>query len=305
MQKWKIKALMIVILIIEIINFIVLLFLPKTEAVAAGMKGTFFLRWAIWIAVLYVFIINGIAKKQKQIKVPSNYYNQEINDTYTPAMASFIIDKETEEKEAFLATILDLQAKKYLKIDKTGDYSAKIVVINDEIENLYSHEIYTLDCLKNVIDLDLNEFEKCIRNDCKDAKLIIIKGTIFEKIILFLVYLFFTLMFVGDVIETFSSIRFSHEFILAYMLIYPFFIYTISAFASPYKRTTKGIDFAIEMQGLKNYLRDHTLINEKDIDYTQLADRYMAYSIALGEAEKIEDKYMINAALETRYFGKR
>lgn len=220
-------------------------------------------------------------------------------------MASFIIDKEIEEKEAFLATILDLQVKKYLRIDNTGVNNVNIVVINDKTEKLYSHEKYTLECLKNERDLDLFKFADCIRNDCKDAKFIIIRKTIWSKIFVVLIYIYIFLQFVCLILEKMNIVNFSFESALFITVLLPFFIYVGLLFVSPEKRTIKGINFAVEMQGLKNYLRDYTLINEKDIEYTQLADRYIAYAVALGEAEKIEDKYMISTMLENKYFGKR
>ena len=44
---------------------------------------------------------------------------------------------------------------------------------------------------------------------------------------------------------------------------------------------------------LKNYIREYTLLNEKDFNYIQLIDKYIPYALALGEASKIEDLYFI------------
>lgn len=209
-------------------------------------------------------------------------------------MASYIIDTEVEEKEAFLATILDLQVKKYLKSDKNENNQYRFNLTKKGIQNLYLHEKYVLECFENKRDLNLNEFGKIVRKDCIDYKLIVIKHTILSKVLteifLMSMIIFMLMMFVGEIINI------SGEFILWY-IIFQVFLYYVLLFVKIERRTCKGIDFAIEMKGLKNYIRDHTLINEKYIDYTKLVDRYIPFAIALGEAENIEDKILLKGMM--------
>ena len=44
---------------------------------------------------------------------------------------------------------------------------------------------------------------------------------------------------------------------------------------------------------LKNYIREYTLLNEKDFNYMELVDKYIPYALVLGEASKIEELYFI------------
>ena len=43
---------------------------------------------------------------------------------------------------------------------------------------------------------------------------------------------------------------------------------------------------------LKNYIRDYTLLKEKDYTYIDVVDKYIPYALALGEATKIEDLHI-------------
>lgn len=68
MQKWKIKSLIIVIAIIEIINFIVMLILPKNEFVSIGIKGTFAIRLIIYRICIICFNYKNNCQKKKRNK---------------------------------------------------------------------------------------------------------------------------------------------------------------------------------------------------------------------------------------------
>lgn len=59
-----------------------------------------------------------------------------------------------------------------------------------------------------------------------------------------------------------------------------------------YDKNKKGIEVVKKTNKLKNYLRDYTLLQEKDYDYINLVDKYVPYALALGEARKIENLYI-------------
>lgn len=66
MGKWKFKFLIKLIIILETINFIVMLLLPKNEMVSIGIKGTFSIRLLIYRSNIIRFYYKNCCKKIKR-----------------------------------------------------------------------------------------------------------------------------------------------------------------------------------------------------------------------------------------------
>ena len=60
-----------------------------------------------------------------------------------------------------------------------------------------------------------------------------------------------------------------------------------------YNLTKKGKDVRKNIFGLKRFLREYTLINEREIEYKELFENYIAFALSLGEAKTIE-KFVSN-----------
>ena len=56
-----------------------------------------------------------------------------------------------------------------------------------------------------------------------------------------------------------------------------------------YIRTEYGKNIALLLNGLKRYIKEYTLIKEKEIDYIQILENYIPYALALGEADAVEE----------------
>ena len=53
--------------------------------------------------------------------------------------------------------------------------------------------------------------------------------------------------------------------------------------------TKKGKEELKKIKAFKNFIKEYTLIKEKDIDYIQILDEYIPYSLSLGTSPKIEE----------------
>ena len=221
-------------------------------------------------------------------------------------MASYIIDEDIESKEACWATILDLEIKKYLIINKDKLNNYNIIVTKKDDIDLYLHEKYILNCLKNEKKIDLYKFSEEVLNDCKNNKFVAKKnkGPSFRDYIsLFanFIYLIYTLtipVFIYLIAEV-------DEIKPTYMnvwLLYSILLAIFAYFDDTKTKTIEGMNFAIDMMGLRNYIRDYSLLNEKDIKDNKITGRYLPFSIILGEAKRIESEYMINSSIENKYF---
>ena len=66
-------------------------------------------------------------------------------------------------------------------------------------------------------------------------------------------------------------------------------------------RTSKGNEVALKFKGLKNFLKDYTLLSERDINYINISDRYLPFALALGVANKLENSYIEYNKLISNY----
>ena len=76
-------------------------------------------------------------------------------------------------------------------------------------------------------------------------------------------------------------------------------------FKFSYEKTDLGKEYAEKFLGLKNYLHEYTLVDDKNLDSVKLYGEYIAYAIALGEADELdklvtEDYNLRNVLLKIR-----
>ena len=91
------------------------------------------------------------AKYEKKV---GSKYLRELPDYLTPALVSFIQDESIEYNKDVLAALLKLINDGYLKIENN-----KIVNTNKDYSNLYEHEKYLCDAIKNRTDVKFSEFK--------------------------------------------------------------------------------------------------------------------------------------------------
>ena len=250
----------------------------------------------IWLpTVLFlptiVYITNRINYKRKEISYTENY--REIEDKYTPAIASFMIDKTAEKNKDVLATILDLNVRGYLTIKTDKEF---IISIEDKnTDNLFLHEKYVIEQIKENKRIDLNRFVKLVEGDCKKEGLV--KEREAKRIDIIYVIVFITCMIILN-----KPIYTTSDFIIKIIIfIGAAFSFTMMVSKMIFSRTQKGREIAIKYKGLKNYLKEYTLVKTRDIEYVNILDRYLTFALALGEADTIEKLYVSYNKLISKY----
>lgn len=61
------------------------------------------------------------------------------------------------------------------------------------------------------------------------------------------------------------------------------------------KRTSKGRELNLKLEGLKEYLKDYSLLDEREVKEIELWEDYLIYSVMFGQNKNIVeefDKYM-------------
>lgn len=247
-----------------------------------NMVRTDFKRVFILGIILYIAIRIIIVKKYKRQfnfkQVSINEINREIPDKYSPAICSALFNKKVEAYKDYTATILYLEHKKYLKLDfSSNEYN--IEEINNNIEDLEEHEKYVFECAIKKESFDEEIFREKVIRDMTRQQLIIKKKDRRKEV--------FFLIGISFIIAHFTESLLLYT--LAPLALGAFFLITYSTSNKiRCKSTIIGKVLVEDMIKLKNFFREYTLLDDKNIEYKELAGEYLPYAISLGETKTIE-----------------
>lgn len=249
---------------------------------------------AVFITVSYIIIyaVGKITNSGKEVKTFNKNYIREIPIKYSPAIVSLIYDLKIDVDNDYTATLLRLCTKKYIHIQKDGDKYKLNLGEQANYANLDRCEKYVLDIIVNNNKFDEQQFKQEIIKEAKEKRLIVDKRTNINKIkgLLFLLVVFILLIMTNKIMSKFMWLYLCMGvFIIAYFYIGAVFNKRYKNIVDEYIRTSKGKRLAKVSAGLKNFIKEYTLIKDKEIDYIKILEDYIPYAIALNEADTIEE----------------
>lgn len=270
------------------------------------------------VILIYLGLKLGI-KRFKKDKLSSidfkryeNYY-REILRNYSPAELSYIDNFEILPENDIVATLLSLQLNKRINID---DSLSKIKIENNNIEEISSNEKYVLDSIEDgkIKNLNESEFITKIQKDAikngllKESK---IKWKKFIRVIILSISFIALMIFIctilfNDFVNNPTNIEDWKLFIMVFAILLVVYLpisigiyfstYIIKSKKNSYIRTTKGEAINEKLEGLKNYLKDFSLMNEKSEESLILWEDYLIYSVIFNQNTKVVksmcDKYI-------------
>ena len=214
---------------------------------------------------------------------------------------SWIDDFKLEHKD-IIAEILQLQNKKVITVNEDT------IIINEDYDttNLKQSQQYILENIQNGKLMNINEFvlkekvkEDALQDELIEAKNDLKKRQIKQIIISILLFIIVNiidrLIFInlsGNLIMFFIAVAIS--IIIA---IYPiisiisFIVTTIRYKMDSYFRTEKGNELNRQIEGLKLFLEDYTLLDKQDKEAIALWEEYLAYSVLFNQNKKIVEQY--------------
>ncbi|MBR4110369.1 MAG: DUF2207 domain-containing protein [Clostridia bacterium] len=247
------------------------------------------------------------------LKNKKEYY-REFLENYSPIMLGYIDNFEIGEKDV-IAAILNLEKKKRITISDT-----KISVISEDKNLLDASEKCVLEAIKskslNVSKL-IETLNPIVKNEAREKGLTcekklrrrgILKGLIRGTLVLLgmfavLVGISWTFEGIGwlfdidrDILENIFSIIFGIPAIIALeiALMYPIAVltYCIVAYVQTFYakneyRTEKAEKINENIEGLKNFLKDFSLLDKRQKEDVKLWDRYLIYSVMFGQNKGI------------------
>ena len=257
-----------------------------TVSLVIGIGMPIFL--SICFAIIHLF--SKILNSGRTVISFDKGYIRDLPKHCSPAICSLIYDLKIDVYKDYTATILYLCVNKYLELIKKGDtYKLKRGKQKD-ISGLGRCEKYVLDTIEKENKFDADKFKEEIVAEAKEKELIKNKKhSNIPRIILCLLIVVIVLIIAYKINRWIFNILI---FILSVFLFTGVVILSskddLKGVDTRYKRTKDGRKIAILLKGLKRYITEYTLIQDKEIDYIQILEDYIPYALSLGEAYTVE-----------------
>lgn len=305
--KKALKRISITVLLVSFIIGIIVSFsndLKKNEMIFSMVLmiciGTFLVIINL-LAFGTMYVIYKIFYMKPDIINLNKQFIRELDNYYPPAIVSLLDNFNIEVYRDYTATILNLYLKKYIDISSFEDDIQFYKTEKNDFSKLQNHEMYVYNCILNKEKFDEKEFKKNIYEDAEKSGLVKKKYSqayqekITKIMIIMLVIIYAFLLIYGTRWE--SKVCYIMLWVMIIPIlgyrkeIYNFLKKQVKNMMSKYKLQDKGKKEKKVIKGFKNYINEYTLIKEKEIDYIQILERYIPYSLSLGMSPQVE-KYI-------------
>lgn len=280
------------------------------------------------ISFLFGQIIAKINMKRinRKIEKQNKYlYYRELPNHFGIGVNTLLIDSKIENEKDIVAVILDLCAKKYLKLFKLGN-KYFIQVLNYQNNQLLENEKYIMQYISQnkVKDINYNEWYRLCLEDGKKLDLYTdsqekknnfnflekfgTAGNIIKNIIVLLISILMTIAAL-EVDNPYSIISAIFSGIVCFIMLsfmaqlaygaLGFIVYSIQEvinaginsyndeISNNLKRTDKGLEEYYKLKSFANFLDDFGTFAKKEPEEIVLWDYYLSYAQVFGLTEKI------------------
>lgn len=260
------------------------------------MAGVIMIPITIWKTIAKQTI--KFEKLNKEDLFKNNELYREILNNISPSVLSYIDNMSFKFEAIVISTLLNLKRKNYLNFDNN-----KLIKLNSSNNmDLNFTENYILNSISNgkvnitKNDLQNNIIKDALKEDIIKANNDIGKSSLGKAIpILMCIFplLILILLFIGD--NMFSS--FIGIIVFITVITYPIGLiaylatYCIKYNNNPFFRTKKGNEINKKLEGLKNYIKEYSLLKEKDDKSLELWEDYLIYSVIFEQNNKIQKDY--------------
>ena len=290
----------------------------RREEIARNQKIMKFLviSFIIITNIIGIFLAVYFIKKNKKYKeelekapnikasMPSKYF-RDIPDDTTPAQAAFLYYFKTSHfsmhvSEVISATILDLCMKKYLSFNIIDNKKNQVeIILNDNanISLLSKDEQIIFELLQKVNNSNrftMKDFQKYCE---KHSNSVLKKFNLIEPETTKLVeesgyysknYINKCNSFSGKGVGFILLFLFSPIIMIATTI--PALLCAIKCFKLSgryYTLTQQGVDKKEQWTGLKNFMNDFSMMDQKEVPELVLWEKYLVYATAFGIADKV------------------
>lgn len=287
------------ILAVGCIPMIVVIFLIDWKQIYFDNKLIFlFQLFLLAISVIYVMVNYIISKikiyniEDKITTLDYEYYREILEET-SSGILSFVYNKRINYIDILISTFLMLEKEKIIKIDYNKN---NIKILLNESNKLSEYEKYILKILntesKNGI-IQFSTLKKIVKNENFKVNVVeLIKKSSKEK------GYYKTKNFTSNVMTYVILINFcitmfmifSNTTIGVMCLINTFILFFLCYIENKkiYIRTKQGKLLSDKLNGLKKFITDFSIINERQIEEITIWDYYMIYAIVFDLKGKLD-----------------
>lgn len=258
----------------------------------------------LYILIYTYFILIYIFYKFSKLKFKINKLTKEdfINQKdyfryllkeYSISELSYIDNFEITTID-IIAILLQLKNKKKITIDENKN----IIIINDIDIKLKKEEEYVLNCIYNgkIDAIDTEALSLITQKSAYEDKLLqesSHKHFNYKLIIIILFLLLFPTFIISIITNKpiIGIIYMLFLFISIIALIINYLVYDTLIINNKYKRTELGEEINQKLEGLKNFLKDFTILNERDAQEIIIWEDYLIYSVMFNQNVKIINQY--------------
>lgn len=265
--------------------------------------------WIFNIIVLVItplyYLIHSLREKRKTRNIENSTiiknidfkYYRDIIDGYSPALLSFILDG-TEMKKDFSASIIYLINKGYLEqigeeVKRTNkninDLSEDLQIICNNIDEIFDTiEKQTIEMKsKNRNDVIVSYSKMIMEKWYKSIeKQAVEKGLVNIRDSFRLTSLLSILCFIES-IYTFSLESWGLWLFSLFLFFLLMFIKVWVYDENKWVKTQKGYEIYIKILGLKNYIKDYSMISEKELKEISIWEDYLIYAIIFNNTSNL------------------
>ena len=231
-------------------------------------------------------------------------YYREVLSSYSPAELNYVYSANTQFPKDAVTTLLSLKLKKIIDLNNENN---TITILKDDA-NISNSEKYVLNKIKDgkLTNFEFIKFQQIVQEDVENKHLTN-KGSkknmsafsmLFIAIII--IFLFFIIVFAlpsEGILGFISVILIPLIFIILSLGIPGIILYCILRTYNPYKLSKEGKQLRKKLLGLKNYITQFSLLQEKDIKDLIVWEDYLIYSIIFDLNDdlisKIQEKYIV------------
>ena len=248
------------------------------------------------IGYVAIRVGNTIYNKIKiRLAKDEGIYVRDIEVEYSPAVLSYLQNQKIEKKKDLVASILNLCAKGFLKIEKKEENHYELEPLpNKNSKTLKKDEKYVYDKICKKEKINMNTWVQYVREEFESYHFTKKSKIRLSDVFLFL---YIAILIIGAIYSAISgNNETSNE--MFNMIFVPFFVAFELTILEPFMRmvirylrkgeyldgtyTTKGAKEMKRWDKYKKFLEDYTLLEDKPLESVIVLEKHLAYATVLN-----------------------
>lgn len=265
-------------------------------------------------AMSWILVTLFIRYRNKWILSRNNekeIYVRDMDVEYSPAVLSYLVNNNIETKKDLPATILNLSVKNVIKLQEDDKGNINIVDLKntDLVDKLGVDEKYAYEMVTSTIDTKkIVEWKEKVREEYDKYKFSKKHKKSFVRYLFGAYAITFVVLFIMQLVFSYSGdwekqgdMFMSMIFVIFFTIWFLPIVFCMNSKKKADFKDTYTIKGAIELNRWKKFakfIKDFTLINQKDYESVVILGKYLSYSVALGLNNKCDKELLKKVGAE-------